>query len=149
MKNALSFCIICLVAILTNAQGFVDLGLPSGTLWKDKNESGFYNFDDAVRIFGENLPTKEQMEELKNSCQWIWTGSGYKVVGPNGNSIDLPAAGFRSCTGSTGYVGSDGRYWSSSSFGTTHAWFLNFYSDEVRMYNRDKCGERSVRLVKN
>ncbi|HJJ45480.1 MAG TPA: hypothetical protein O0Y17_00165 [Methanocorpusculum sp.] len=44
--------------------GYVDLGLPSGTLWKDKNESGgFYTYDEAMKAFGNNLPTMEQFEE--------------------------------------------------------------------------------------
>ena len=31
--------------------GYVDLGLPSGTLWKDKNENGFFTYDEAVSRF--------------------------------------------------------------------------------------------------
>ncbi|MBR2618106.1 MAG: Ig-like domain-containing protein, partial [Paludibacteraceae bacterium] len=41
--------------------------------------------------------------------------NGYKVVGPNGNSIFLPAAGYRNGTSIYEY-GSYGRYWSSSLF---------------------------------
>ena len=53
------------------AQGLVDLGLPSGTLWKDKNEEGgFYTYEQAMSKFGDKLPTKEQFKELKNKCQW-------------------------------------------------------------------------------
>ena len=28
--------------------GYVDLGLPSGTKWKSDNESGFYDYDEAI-----------------------------------------------------------------------------------------------------
>ena len=133
------------------AQGLVDLGLPSGTLWKDKNEEGgFYTYDQAVSKFGDKLPTKEQFEELKNSCQWTWNGSGYKVVGPSGNSIVLPAAGCRNCGGSVGDVGSDGYYWSSTPSGSENAWALSFYSSKVDMYsNYRRCNGLSVRLVQD
>lgn len=44
------------------------------------------------------MPTKVQIEELCEECMWTWTTmdghDGYKVVGPNGNSIFLPAAGY-------------------------------------------------------
>ena len=130
--------------------GYVDLGLPSGTLWKNKNEEGgFYTYDQAISKFGNKLPTKEQLKELKNSCQWTWTGSGYKVTGPNGNSISLPAAGYRSCDGSVGYVGSYGSFWSSTPDGSDIAWCLNFGSGGVDVDNFSRCIGRSVRLVQD
>ncbi len=63
------------------------------------------------------LPTKAEFEELENRCTWKWTTQngvkGYKVTGPNGNSIFLPAAGLR--YGSSLYgAGEIGCYWSSS-----------------------------------
>ena len=129
------------------AQGFVDLGLSSGTLWKDKNEEGgFYTYDQAISKFGDKLPTKEQLEELKNSCQWTWTGNGYKVVGPNGQSVVLPAAGCRICDGR---VISGGRYWSSTPAGSDFAWYLSFDSGGVFMDNSSRCRGQSVRLVQN
>lgn len=136
--------------VITIPAGYVDLGLPSGTLWKDKNEDdGFYTYDQAMAKFGSNLPTKEQLEELKNSCEWTWNGSGYKVVGPNGNSIVLPAAGYRSCGGSVFEVGSEGCYWSSDPYGSDKAWFLYFSSGGVKMLNNSRCFGVSVRLVQD
>ncbi len=130
--------------------GYVDLGLPSGTLWKDKNETGgFYTYEQAVSKFGNNLPTKEQLEELINSCQWTWNGSGYKVVGPSGNSIVLPAEGVRDCYGSVSGVGSSGYYWSSTPDGSDYAWWLDFDSSRVRKYNYYRCNGFSVRLVQD
>lgn len=45
------------------------------------------------------MPTEEEFEELLNECTWQWTTqegvNGYKVTGKNGNSIFLPAAGYR------------------------------------------------------
>lgn len=129
--------------------GYVDLGLPSGTLWKDKNENGFYDYDAAVRSFGSNLPTKEQLVELKNSCQWSWNGSGYKVVGPSGESIVLPAAGCRNCYGGVYDVGSIGYYWSSTPGDSSHAWKLYFYSGRVLVDDGGRCNGLSVRLVQD
>ncbi len=132
------------------AQGLVDLGLPSGALWKDKNEEGgFYTYEQAVNKFGNRLPTKEQLEELKNSCRWTWTGSGYRVTGPNGNSIVLPAAGYRHCDGSVYSVGSIGCYWSSPPDDSDIAWYLYFTSGRVLMNGFFRCEGRSVRLVQN
>ena len=132
------------------AQGLIDLGLPSGTLWKDKNEEGgFYTYEQAVSRFGSGLPTKEQLKELKNSCKWTWNGNGYKVTGPNGNSIVLPASGYRYCSGDVGSVGSYGGYWSSDPLGSGDAWGLSFYSDKVGMSNDSRCSGRSVRLVQD
>ena len=130
---------------------YVDLGLPSGTLWKYKNEEdGLYSYDQAMAKFGNNLPTKEQLEELKNSCSWMWNGSGYKVTGPSGESITLPAAGIRNRDGSTNYVGSYGYYWSSTPDGSEYAWHLCFFPSVVGyMGNFMRCYGLSVRLVQN
>ena len=127
---------------------YVDLGLPSGTLWKETNEAGgFYSYDEAKSKFGSRLPTKAQFTELKDKCRWKWTGDGYRVTGPNGNSIVLPASGFRSCNGDVNHVGSYGNYWSSTPDGSDYAWILGFSSDEVYMYYSDRCYGLSVRLV--
>lgn len=72
--------------------GFVDLGLPSGTCWKNKNEEGYYTYTDALLKFA-NLPDIEQYEELRTLCKWIWNNGGYDVIGPNGNSIRMQALG--------------------------------------------------------
>ena len=63
------------------------------------------------------MPTKAEFQELIDRCTWIWTTyngvNGYKVTGPNGNSIFLPAAGNRGGT-EFYYRGSYGLYWSGS-----------------------------------
>ena len=129
--------------------GYVDLGLPSGTLWKAENEDcGWITYDQAVNFYGNSLPTKEQFKELKNNCLWTWTGNGYKVKGKNGESIVLPAAGYRNCDGSVYGVGSDGVYWSSTPGGSEYAWLLCFNSGEVSMYYYYRCYSSSVRLVR-
>ena len=135
----------------TIPQGYVDLGLPSKTLWKDKNEGGNYHtYEEAVGRFGNKLPTKQQLEELKNRCTWTWTGNGYKVTGPNGNSITLPAAGFRFSLGLVQNVGMCGYYWSSTTQHPRSAWHLYFKSDETSIKGHGNYDNGySVRLVQN
>ncbi|MBR4219250.1 MAG: hypothetical protein IKR71_09455 [Bacteroidales bacterium] len=137
------------LSILTVPDGYVDLGLSSGTFWKDMNEYGFFTYDEAVSRFGSSLPSKEKFEELKSECKWEWNGSGCKVTGPNGNSIVLPASGYRHCDGGVDYVGSSGYYWSSSPKDSDYAWSLYFDSGGVGVFNYSRCGGRSVRLVQD
>lgn len=130
-------------------QGYTDLGLPSGTIWKNLNTTGLYSYDQAVTKFGSGLPTREQWEELKNECQWIWTGSGYKVTGPNGNSVTLPADGYRTCSGTVKDVGEYGRYWSSTSSSSENAYTTYFNTTDVFISTTKRCNARSVRLIQN
>ena len=80
------------------------------------------------------LPTKAEFNELLNNCTWTWTEQngvkGYKVTSKkNGNSIFLPAAGWRYGT-SLCYQGTNGYYWSSTPHesDSLNAYYLNFYS---------------------
>ncbi len=157
-----------------NGYAYVDLGLPSGTLWATCNvgantpegygnyyawgetstkytyswetyKYGTYNSedtwnygmtkynksdgkttldlsDDAAHVnWGGNwrIPTKAEQDELRNRCTWTWTTrngvNGYKVRGPNGKSIFLPAAGYIDGK-NLDYVGNGSDYWSSSRY---------------------------------
>ena len=81
--------------------------------------AGNSSYDAARANWGGKwrLPTKTEMQELIDKCTWTWTTQngvkGYKVTGPSGASIFLPAAGFR-IGSSLYYAGSDGNYWSST-----------------------------------
>lgn len=89
---------------------YVDLGLPSGTLWKTKNEKGvYYAYDEAITLFGNQLPSKEHFLELRDCCEWTWNGNGYLITGANGNSIILHTTGTFKFTGSK-----FGYYWTST-----------------------------------
>lgn len=132
---------------------YIDLGLPSGTLWKESNEGGdyaYYTFDEAINKFGNKLPTKQQLEELISKCTWRWIGNGYKVIGPNGNSIILPAAGSRDYdSDNVTHVGTNANYWSSTLYSSYSAWDLLFsatYGASMG-YNYRDFGF-SVRLVR-
>ena len=134
--------------------GYVDLGLPSGTLWKGKNEGGWYTYEEAISMFGNLLPTKEQFEELINTCSWTWLGSGVKIIGPNGESIVLPAEGYGYCEGGRDNNGS-GYYLSStpSSNDDRKVCYLYFHwhsREGFKKYISDyyRCAGYSVRLVR-
>ncbi|MBP5420074.1 MAG: hypothetical protein J6Y72_09735 [Bacteroidales bacterium] len=63
-----------------------------------------------------HIPTPEDWRELVNNCTRVWCEIegvyGYKMIGPNGNYIFLPAAGWRSNNGIS-CAGDAGIYWSS------------------------------------
>ena len=178
-----------------NGHEYVDLGLPSGTLWAtcnlgaDKPEDcgdyfawgdtipkamydwksyryanyvdgcymlnkyctdsywGFNGFVDSLTVLesvddaalvqwgaGWRMPTKEDYSELFENTTYEWTSQndveGRLLTGPNGNSIFLPATGFRLegdllCTGL-------GLYWSSTlqTGSQMSAWSFHFdYED--------------------
>ena len=99
------------------------------------------------------MPTIAEFEELCNKCEWTGTSqgghNGYLVTSKtNGNSIFLPAAGWRNGFG-TSYVGEYGEYWSStlSSSYSDDARYLDFNSSSHDTYNGYRSYGRSVRPV--
>ncbi len=187
---------------------YVDLGLPSGTLWATCNVGAdspedygdyfawgetspktIYNWstykygsdddeltkyctkssygrvdnktvldpsdDAATANWGSSwrMPTQAEIRELAERCTWTWTThngvNGQLVVGPNGNSIFLPAAGYRVGT-SLVKAGSDGGYWSSSLNldNPYYAYYLVFNSGFYDWYYYDRFYGFSVRPVR-
>ena len=186
----------------------VDLGLPSGTLWADRNigadsPEGYGDYfawgetrpksvydwstykyckgsgttltkyctdssngkvdnktvleavdDAATANWGKSwrMPTHTEQKELIEKCKWSWTTrngiKGYKVTGPNGNSIFLPAAGYR-YDGSVSNVGSFGYYWSASlnESDPSGAWYMYFDSGYHGSYGSYRYYGRAVRAV--
>lgn len=149
MKKLFITALMCVMALSMSAQ-YVDLGLPSGTKWKTSNESGFYTIDEALN-FGENLPAKWQLEELRDHCSWQWTGNGYQVVGPNGKSLFFPAEGYLwGCNDDGIYEsGVEGYLLSSARKGTGDTYSLIFTAQKVYMSYTPDCQGQSVRLVQN
>ena len=116
--------------------------------------SGNATYDAARANWGSTwrMPTKAEMEELENNCTWTWTTqngvNGYRVTGPNGNSIFLPAAGY--WFGSSGnYVGESGSYLSSTPNVSDNysACFLYFNSDIRDVGWRSRYYGQTIRPV--
>lgn len=123
-----------------------------GIIGSDGNLTAAY--DAATVNWGSDwrMPTLDEIKELIDNCTWNWTTqhsvNGYKVTGPNGNSIFLPAAGYRYGT-EVHNRDSYGYYW----FGTlgesnnSLAYGLGFGSnDRIWGYGICELG-RSVRPV--
>ena len=107
------------------------------TFGKEFNDiSGDPQYDAATAHWGGDwrMPTLAEQTELWDNCTWIWTSlngvNGVKITGPNGNSIFMPAAGYR--YGSSSYkVGSGFYCWSSTpDYSDTYNW-LAFYISHV------------------
>ena len=96
--------------------------------------------DDAARAnWGGSwrMPTDAEMTELCEQCTWTWTSqngvNGYKVTSKsNGNSIFLPAAGWRHYS-SLSDAGSNGRYWSSSLHMSLQDYAYSMYFDSSKV----------------
>lgn len=127
---------------------YIDLGLPSGRLWASENAEGYYTYDEAKEKFGELLPKPEAFQELWRECRWLWDvkKKGMIVVGPNKNTIFLPASGCRStASGDFCDVNSGGYYWSYASDNQA----LAFCSGGVCPWDDNECAYGfSVRLCK-
>ena len=184
---------------------FVDLGLPSGTLWSTKNigatngdtaESWYGNYyawgeietktkysrsnykfgasspfskydgdsktvlesvDDVATVTNPALrmPTKAELEELL-SLPNEWVGNynsisglnGRVFTGINGNTMFIPAAGYRDGSGFYD-VGSNCGLWSSilNLRDPENAYYLSFNSDNFGMYYNLRCCGQSVRPI--
>ena len=116
--------------------------------------SGNPQYDVARKEWGDSwrMPTYEEQEELLNNCSWELTTengfNGYKVTGPNGNSIFLPAAGYHYGT-MLNFDGYYGGYWSSKPHddGDDSAFFLCFDDKEKRINVYYRSDGQSVRAV--
>lgn len=126
---------------------FVDLGLPSGRLWATENAPGFYTFDEAVDTFGELLPKGSAMVELieESEVSWNREKKGLDITGPNGNTIFLPADGYR-WEMEIKNVKLEGDYWTRMPSSQTSARYLYFGSGGVYpLYNNYRSFGFSVR----
>jgi len=103
---------------------------------------------------GARTPTKEEWDELLNNTTSQWTTengvAGLRLTAPNGRSIFLPAAGYR--TGTT--LDDDGRhgmYWASSMLSVYpyNAWYMYFDSNYKRMHNDYRSNGHVVRPVRS
>ena len=119
--------------------------------------------DDAANvILGKDwrMPTHQEELELVNECTWESVElngiSGYKVTGPNGNSIFLPRGGLYDgtdydCDGTTiSNANTCGWYWSSTlnSVGSAYAQGLCFFPSLLaNVGDHERCDGHNIRPV--
>ena len=94
------------------------------------------------------MPTIVEQQELINICIWDWITQnevkGYKVTGPNGNSVFLPAAGFMDQDG-LGGVGDEALYWSSSSHSSwSYAAYVHYFYSDIVINEEDIISSRCM-----
>ncbi len=102
---------------------------------------------------GWRMPRKSEIKEMVSKCKRKWTTlngiKGIKVTGPNGNSIFIPASGYRDyflgsgqlkCYGTWGYC------WASTTSGEG-SWNLEFQSSGWEVDYRDHNYHIPVRPV--
>lgn len=79
---------------------YVDLGLPSGTLWssdfiKEESNICYMTYGEASQLA---IPTKRQWDELAYKCQWKFCkkpeGVFYECIGPNGKVLKFQPFGY-------------------------------------------------------
>ena len=111
--------------------------------------------DDAATASWGSLwrtPTEDEMDELVTQCTWTWTTqgghNGYRVTGPSGYSVFLPAAGDYTDTNLLD-AGSVGRYFSSQISPTlpNNVRHLHFSKSGYSMDNYGRYHGLSVRPV--
>ena len=103
---------------------------------------------------GWRMPTKEEWQELYQNTTVTWTTrngvNGRLFTASNGNSLFLPAAGYR-WYAELDDAGDYGYYWSSSLYTVSPscAWSLYFDSDDYYVYSSYRHSGRSVRAVRS
>lgn len=109
--------------------------ITEGKIIDDISGNPEYDVARYIRNNSWRIPTKSELHELKSKCKWRWIQlkdvNGYMITGPNGNSIFLPAAGYKSNTSLKRYA-KEGNYWSSSTdnshgYGSYHLRFTDNY----------------------
>ena len=100
---------------------------------------------------GWRMPTKAEFEELKNNTNVTWETqngvNGRLFTATNGNSLFLPAAGYRYGSNLSS-VGSLCHYWSSSLYTEApRAWYVWFNWNNFKMDDYDRYYGYTVRPV--
>ena len=130
-----------------NSYGHIKYSLPGGL-----NDISGTEYDAATVNWGNNwrMPTKLELMELHEKSTLVKTSyngiEGIRVIGPNGNSIFLPAAGWREEYGLEG-KGKQCWYWTSSAEDSgvdEYAYLL----EGLGVYKRNRYFGLTIRAVK-
>ena len=111
--------------------------------------------DDAAHVhWGDKwrMPTYEEQMELLEKCSWERTNLdgviGYKVTGPNGNSIFIPIAGaYNSFDNQLNSVGSIGWIYSSTKATGTRAYEIHIEEGIIQQKDCSRCVGLTIRPV--
>ena len=127
--------------------GFID----NKTVLEPEDDAATANWGDVWR-----MPTDAEWTELREQCTWTWTAqngvNGYQVASKtNGNSIFLPAAGFRDGNAAPYVAGRRGYYGSSSLLenSSDDVWIVTFNHEKVERDNDKRNKGLSVRPVQD
>jgi hypothetical protein len=122
----------------------------------DDDISDDSNYDAASSIWGDGwrMPTNGEMKELIEECSWTRTEQdgveGYKVTGPNGNSIFLPATGYNMSIW-VDNCNSGGHYWTSTPSAEwedgSYALYW-YYGSSASLSDRSKTNGFAIRPVR-
>jgi len=118
--------------------------------------SAVAEYDAATANWGSDwrMPTREEWQELYQNTTHTWTTqngvNGRLFTAANGNSLFLPAAGYRGDSGLY-LAGSYGNYWSSSlsTYSPDYAWRFFFNSGLTNVNNYERYDGQSVRAVRS
>ena len=123
--------------------GFVD-----GKMELDpEDDAAYVNYPDG------RMPSKDQIDELCNSCTWQWTQmngvDGQLITGPNGNTLFLPASGYK-YDDTFNSEGRFGFYWSRTHMSTNsyYPWTLRIGSDGYYCWGFSRARGYTVRAVR-
>ena len=114
-------------------------------------------YDAATANWGDTwrMPSDHETYELHTECAWLWTeengNSGQRIIGPNGNSIFLPAAGYFDnerviAANEHGYYwkAHDGKYRNTDNGAFSCMYFTNRVKDNESMNYRNGLPVRPV-----
>lgn len=116
------------VDLRDNKTEYVDLGLPSGTLWAadyEKDDDGKRLYLPYCKAEHMNLPTKEQFKELAEKCRWDIEVRKYinyneiieaRCVGPNGQTLRFVVTGYKTTSEYTEHD-NEVRFWLKGDMG--------------------------------
>lgn len=109
-------------------------------------------YDAATVAWGPEwrMPTSTELKELIDSCTWTFTTvggiKGYRVTGPSGSHIFLPAAGYK--VGKTVlFEGTEGDYWSAEPIGSRLAGIMMFDKEGYIWSNFSRSSGLPIRPV--
>ncbi len=94
------------------------------------------------------VPVPSNINQSNGAFSATFTSSQWGSMESAG-CVFLPAAGWHTCDGSVGGVGSSSSYWSTTPYVSGYAWRLDLISSGVRVGYGTQCDGESVRLVQD